>query len=229
MKPKVLAIVPVKASLHPVLKQTGIALATAMIQSNPDLEMGLLWDNRSEPSLATDGVSTSRTSRIRAKIIDSLVPKQWDFLLWIDADIVYYPADLPTRLLKGNPTGMSAPMVFVEDYGGAWFYDSTAFVLKGKSHIRPDHRSGLEGRNVMCPPPYFPETPKEVVVEMDSVGTVTMVPTWVYDHAKYVEHIGFTEHFPIACAVRAAGHKVTAHRDVVVIHANLPKYGEAWH
>jgi hypothetical protein len=170
---------------------------------------------------------------------------EWDYLLWVDADVVDYPLDLPTRLIDSNPTGVSAPMVLIE--GRKDFYDWAAFVMKGKDTIKPTNRHRVWGRNIQHEPPYWNECdshtedgppeaakpqwyePKERVVEMDCVGTIVMVPTRIYAHAQYEDHPAFTDHHPICKAARDLGLKVTVDRGTVAYHADLPKWGEQWH
>jgi hypothetical protein len=151
----------------------------------------------------------------------------YDYLLWIDADIIDFPLDMPSRLIEGNPTGISAPMVLIE--GSNTFYDYTAFVIKGQDHIEPRSRNCIHGRNLKPQSPYWINVPTETVVELDCVGTITLVPSWVYKFARYEDHPAFTDHYPLCKAVRDAGLKVTVDRSLLAYHANLPAYGESWH
>ncbi len=53
-----------------------------------------------------------------------------DYVLWIDADVVDYPPDLPSRLIERDPLGISAPLVLAAG-GGGRFYDTAGFVEEG--------------------------------------------------------------------------------------------------
>jgi hypothetical protein len=234
-KPRVLVTIPAKTSLHPALKQRCMELALAMVPANPGLELGLFFDWTSEQPLPGDQYHGSKIARIRNRIVEGIDLNRWDFFLWVDADVVQYPPDLPSSLLAFNPTGVSAPMVLVEDMHNR-FYDVTAFIIKGRDGVDPGNRALTLGRNLSHAPPYWwppaamPKAGDSVAVPMDCVGTITMVPTALYRQGvRYVDHPAFTEHYPICKAARDAGLPVTAHVNLIAVHANLPKYGEEWH
>jgi len=224
----VLAIIPIKPQMNPQLKWMAMERAYAMVGENPALDMGIFIDARAEPSQPGDCRVWSKVARVRNKVLGSIDLAKWDYLLWIDADIIEYPPDLPARLIEANPEGMTAPIVLVEESNR--FYDWAAFIIAGKDSVRPADRSRIVGRNLQHEPPYWPEEPKEELVEMACVGAVTMVPTWVYRQGvTYLDHPAFTDHYPIARFVRDCGKRVICHRGVKVAHAELPRYGEAWH
>ena len=77
-----------------------------------------------------------------------------------------------------------------------------------------------------------------VAVPCEAVGTVYLVPSVVYTCAGCAnpglrfEHFAttLTEHFPIVHAAKHYfGLPVMAALDVEAVHADLPRYGEAWH
>jgi hypothetical protein len=234
-KPRVLITIPARIDLHPVLKQRCFELALAMVSGNPGLELGLFFDWTSMSKQSDDKYHGSRIARIRNRIVDSIDLNLWDFFFWVDADVVQYPANMPSALLEANPTGVSAPLVLIEEMDNR-FYDVAAFVIQGRDGIDPGNRTFTLGRNLSHDPPYWwppavmPKVGDSVAVPMDCVGTITMVPTVLYRKGvRYVDHPAFTEHYPICKAARDAGLPVTAHVNVIAYHACLPKYGEEWH
>jgi hypothetical protein len=231
---KVLTVIPVKPTLHPEIRRMSAESAHAMVAANPDLELSIIFDTRSEPKHDTDHTPWSKVARVRNKVLDSIDLSKWDYLFWVDADVIRYPADMPTRLLTENPTGVSAPMVMIdgnmEGLVNTRFYDMAAFIIEGRDHIEPTVAIPfIPGRNVWYTPPYWPDEPTTDVVRMDCVGTITMVPAHIYKTARYEDHPAFTDHYPICKEARRQGLPVTAHRNITAFHANLPKYGEAWH
>jgi len=223
-------------------------LVARLPASNPDHTFELLIDESPIPKTPEDYTPWSRVFRARNAVLDRVDFDKYDYLLWLDADVVDYPADLPTTLITGNPDGMSAPLVLIENTDR--LYDFAAFIQKDKEHIMPDNRNRIWGRNCQHEPPYWNDCPynkingeapasvrwikpKDRIVEMSCVGTITNVPTWVYKQGvRYSDHPAFTDHYPIALAVRQAGKRVTCDQECVAYHANLGigKYpGESWH
>ncbi|EKX32328.1 hypothetical protein GUITHDRAFT_121497 [Guillardia theta CCMP2712] len=141
--------------------------------------------------------------------------EDFDYVMWIDSDLVSYPPDLPSKLIRSNPHGMTAPLVLLEEpgpLGTDQFYDTTAFVLESTLH--PSNPTPyLEGRNV------------------DRVGTIYIVAADIYSEGMvlYEDHPAFTEHFSIAAHARRMGRPVLMYNGAVARHANLLLYGETFH
>jgi hypothetical protein len=242
---KVLVCIPIKPSLHPSLHSLCLTGVGLLPKNNPALVVDAFLDYSPVEKLSTDSRPWSRVARARNRLMEKVNWKAYDYLLWIDADVVKYPLDMPTKLIEANPDGVSAPLVLIQD--SIEFYDWAAFVMKGKSHILPADRHRVWGRNLQhkfpywneCHPPHIEDdrnanaiwaNPPDRVVEMDCVGTITMVPTWVYLRgARYEDHPAFTDHFPICQECVKHGHKVVVVRDLIAKHANLPKFKESWH
>jgi len=243
---KILTCIPVKPGMNPGLMAKCLSLAGSMPSFNPVHSMATYYDHTPIARELSDHTPWSRVCRARNMILDRIKLDQWDYLLWVDADVVDYPMDMPTRLIAGNPGGVSAPMVLIE--GRKEFYDWAAFVMKGKDTVKPTNRHRVWGRNLQHEVPYWNECdahteddppslakpfwyqPKETVVEMDCVGTITMVPSILYQHgARYEDHPAFTDHHPICKYARSQNLKVTVDRSIIAHHADLPKWGEAWH
>jgi hypothetical protein len=63
------------------------------------------------------------------------------------------------------------------------------------------------------------------------VGTCYLAPAAIYrDHALRYDVVGDgVEHVGLMARARARGYRVLATDQLVVEHAYLPDYGEAWH
>lgn len=225
---KILVCIPIKPSMNAKLKGICIQKAHSMVGHNPDHAISFLFDYSPIGAEPKDYTPWSRVTRARNMMLDKINVQAFDYLLWIDADVVEYPPDMPSRLIAANPRGVTAPLILIE--GSDRFYDWAAFVIKGKSHIEPTNKAQLYGRNLRHEPPYWPNLPTDNHLELDCVGTVTLVSTDVYmSGARYVDHPSFTDHFSICEAAKSIGGKVVCVRDCVARHADLPKYGEQWH
>lgn len=250
-KTTALVLVPLKPSMHPQLKARALELAGAMPAACPDLELTTVFDWRSEPRANGDCRPWSKVARIRNKCLDALNWRAFDFVVWVDADLTDYPADLPQWLIHGSMNyaggGVCAPTVLIENVDGApfapdTFYDWSAFILKGRDTVEPSNRAYIPGRNIDCAAPYYGADADKPFVEMDCVGACYAVTTDVYRaiaadgiegadayFAPHRDHESFTDHHPICAKARAMGRKVVALPNVVARHAFLPKYGEEFH
>jgi hypothetical protein len=226
---KILISIPIKTSLNPILTEKIFNLVSKFPIANPGHEITVMFDFESVVKDPLDAITPwMKVYKARNTLLAKVDLKLFDYFLWIDADVIDFPLDMPSRLIAGNPDGVSAPMVLIE--GRTTFYDYTAFVIKGQDNRNLDNRQWILGRNLTPHHPYWPAEPKETVVELDCVGTVTMVPSWIYQNGvRYTNHLTFTDHHPICLACREAGKKVTVDRSIIAYHADLPKYGEQWH
>jgi hypothetical protein len=132
--------------------------------------------------------------------------------MWIDADLVEYPANLIGLLHCSNPGGVTAPAVLIE--GGTQFYDTYGYIEGGQrvSHI----------------PPYFKTADR--LAKVDCVGCAYLIPASVYRFgARYYETKDRTEHESIMRVAREMGLKIICNRDIVIYHADLPRYGLYYH
>jgi hypothetical protein len=132
-KRRVAILVPSNPRLHPRLKTILTDNLHAILDSNPQLDLRIYVDAGPLPELPDDMRPLSKISRLRNRMLDSLDLEKFDYLVWIDSDLVEIPPDLPTTLVTANPDGVTAPMVLIEEPGPVGpnqFYDTTAFVLK---------------------------------------------------------------------------------------------------
>lgn len=234
---KILVAIPMRRDLNPTLIERCTSALGLLEDANPDHHLSSRLDSRDVEPLPADSTPWSKVARARNRMLADLHSGDreigaYDYILWIDADVVDYPADLPSRLIAVNPEGVTAPMVFVEGSAPPRFYDWAAFIAKGTDQVASANPKSIVGRNLQHDLPYWPKEPSTVNVEMDCVGTITMVPTWIYTEAgaRYEDHPAFTDHYSICAQCRAWGKKVIVCRDVVAWHADLSKYeGEKWH
>ena len=133
-------------------------------------------------------------------------------VLWVDADLVEYPADLATRLHALHSNGIVAPFPMIENT--ARFYDVRGFLDTTGRYAHPWH-------------PYLAGGD---LIPMQAVGCCYLAPAQIYlAGVRYRTTQGETEHYSVCRWAREAGYAVLAVRTLVVQHANLPEYGERWH
>jgi hypothetical protein len=212
--PKVLVPMPYKPTLHPKLVDMMLDNLEALTKNNPlfDIEIGFNTDP--EPRLADERV-WAPVGRIRNKTIARFLRPEHDYVLWIDADIVQYPADLLTQLYQVNPKGITAPMVLIQ--GCDTFYDTAGFVT-------------LSMQNAVPQMPYWPRDIDSLApFALAGVGACYLMPAWPYQRDIWHQDTPWTDHWPMMEAIRQAGEQVLALPGCVVYHAHLPSYGENWH
>jgi SAM-dependent methyltransferase len=211
---KVLVLIPVKPNLDPRLKSRAAELAMRLPKANPSLEFSLVFDFRGDGDAVVVRFEdrANRNALLRQAIIDDYLG-QSHAVLWVDADVVDYPADLPTRLIERSGGGVGAPLVCMEG-NPERFYDIAGFVEGG--------------RWARLDPPYFDQDGP--VFELDSVGTIYLVPSVLYrGGAKHVDQPGYTEHQSVCTTARENGLPVRAFADLMAMHADLGRYGEPYH
>lgn len=210
---KVAVLIPQKITLLPKLRERCAHLLSRLPAANPTHDLTIIMD----ASVSSDHPRAwARTADKRNRMLGNLCLNRFDWVCWIDADVVDYPPDIVTDLIDAAGDGIAAPLVLVEDMDTR-FYDVCAFTENG---LRFSHDS-----------PYWPlSQPAHRVEPVDSVGTFYVANAGIYrDGARYMDHPRFTEHFSVCQAARAAGRRIVVDRDLIVRHANLPKWGEAWH
>jgi hypothetical protein len=232
---RVLVIVSYKPDMMPEIEAKSqaclkqIPTFSPATETKPTVSIDVFEQRKPFPSEESDCTPWSKVTRVRNHTLDVCGWENYDALLWIDGDIVDYPPNMPDLLVEANYCGVTAPLVLVEKK--RTFYDRSAFIIHGTCHVEPTHRFPfLHGRNLSDHEPYWTYTPKENLVDMDCVGSVTLVNTDIYrEGARYEDHPAFTDHFPICQRALQLGRRVLCRRDVIAYHADLPKYGEAWH
>lgn len=210
----ILLCTPYRPSIHPALLDLWRANAERLAM-NPGhasiTEISALlmpFDGGSEPE---DGRFSSH-ARARNALLDSIDLDDYDYLYWIDADVMA-DARLLAWALTHNPDGVSAPAVTL-DRCGERFYDILGYL-----------EDGVGARMFL---PWFNQVGP--IVELDSVGCCYVIPAAVYrSGARYADTPGATEHLSVMQAARAQGRSILANLGLRAIHAYLPDYGEALH
>jgi hypothetical protein len=200
----ILALVPIKECLPPALRERALELLNRL-----EVQACAIGDHRVETHArmcAADGDEQpySAHAQVRNKMLDWCLTDDHTHVLWIDADVVDYPANLASLLIERDSEGIIAPVPLIE--GSDRFYDVYGFVK-------------MDGSRVEKPYPPYPNG------EMMSVGTCYMAPASLYHAgARYATTPGHTEHYSVCRKAARVG--VTS--DVVVYHANLPTWGLKW-
>lgn len=201
-KTRVAVLVPSNPFLHPRLKVILNDNLDMLLEGNPTLDMKVFVDSGPLEVLPEDERPLSKTSRLRNRMLDSIDLDLFDYLLWLDSDLVEIPADLVTTLIRANPTGVTAPLVLIEEpgpLGPNQFYDTTAFVLEGRANEQAnDTNPYVKGRSIEMFPPYVPnKKPGQELVPMDGVGTCYCMPKRVFSEggARFTDHPRLTEHW----------------------------------
>ena len=229
MKKNLLILIPINSTLHPHLKRKALQLVNALFHDeqnnslfNIKVETHVDKDKRPKPPW---GGKFWHHARVRNHMIETCLDEWAELVMWIDADLVDYPTNLPALLYGANPLGVTAPAVLIEGFDGR-FYDTLGFVENGA--------------RTSASRPYFSSSAE--LVELDSVGCCYLTPALlfksvIYDSEKYdgtVHHhsiaaTGHTEHWPVMQEAKRMGMKVACLQNVHAHHAHLPKYGEAYH
>jgi len=245
-RPHVVIMMPLRKDLHPEITSKALNCLRAMEGANPELEVELFLFDKVVKRIPSDKRPLSKVARIRNMMIDMLGgDMHYDYVMWLDSDIIEYPPDLPTQLIRANPEGISAPLVLLEEpgpLGTDQFYDTTAFVQFHRSGVSDDPSPYVEGRNIGRLYPYV-LTPKcedknlydwrcamPRCQDLDSVGTIYMVSADIFTvgRAVFADH-SFTEHYPLMEHATRMGRQIAVVSSVVARHANLPYYGEIFH
>jgi hypothetical protein len=196
----ILVLVPIKEGLAPALIDRALTLLSAL-----DAGVHQLETYARVCSAEGDGRPFSAHAAARNAMLDVYLTPAHTHVLWIDADVVEYPVDLASRLYNLDSEGIIAPLPLVE--GTTRLYDVYGFV-------------DSKGRRREKPYPPYPVGP------MQSVGTCYLAEASIYQEgARYSPTEGHTEHYSV-CRLAP---RVSSTDQVVVYHADLPKYGEAWH
>jgi len=165
-----------------------------------------------------------RHATARNYMLDRYLKPYHTHVLWIDSDLIDYPADLATRLLSVNPSAAGAaiiaPLALLDasparlafDPNPERFYDVGGFI---------EH-----GRRAAYHPPFFLQDGP--LIDLDSVGCCYLAPAALYrDGVRYKPPITdyYVEHWSVMQQARKRGYRIVALRDARAIHAWLPDYG----
>jgi hypothetical protein len=195
-----MANILVLVPIKPGLQPALIERASVLLETQTGLETWL----RICPEKG-DGRPYSAHAEARNAMLDMYLKPEHTHVLWIDADVVEYPPDLATRLHAVDPDAIVAPLPLIE--GTRRFYDVAGFVDTEGQHASPYH-------------PYFRQW-----AGTRTVGTCYLAPAALLRTARYAPTPGHTEHYSVCRHAQ----KVTVAEDVLIYHADLPRWGEQWH
>jgi hypothetical protein len=158
----------------------------------------------------------ARLARMRQQMIEDFLRPHHTDVLWIDADVLEWPGDLYT-MLRNVSSGVVAPLVLIED--SPINYDTAGMRQSF------EHRSGMDK-------PYF--TGDGPVYDMESVGGCVLVPAKVHRGVAFEaqddkDENWVTEWWSVCQGAKKMGYEVKCTTEIIVRHANLPQYGEAYH
>jgi hypothetical protein len=155
----------------------------------------------------------SAHARARNTLLSAIDLADYDYLYWIDIDVIRWPEGFIAWALERNPDGVTAPAVTLDRYVDR-FYDTWGFL-----------ENGVPARLY---PPWFEQAGP--VVDLESVGSCYIIPAGVYSGGvRYRDHAGATEHLSVMQACRDQGRRVLANLELTAVHAYLPEFGEALH
>jgi len=257
-KPKVLVHIAYLENQESYLLFKMLDHAYNLQEVNPLLDIDLYFENDRVSKESGDYTPWSRVKRIRNIMLSRTNIDAYDYIYVIDSDIVNYPEYFPSRAVGLNGTGITAPIMLIENT--TQFYDWCGYQIKGRTSINSEFSDyimmrGCSKRNFLLQPPYIPNDNARLA-EIDCVGCTYVVPTTAFkngygnlkqellevfdlanvknhkineDVVQYEDHPSFTDHYTICTALRSQGGKVLLDRGSVGYHADLPIYGENWH
>jgi len=213
---KIIALMGMKSNLNNMLVEKAYYLLGRMAQCCPDVD--IVIDRK--PFKGTNLPHMERQQAM-CDMRNDMIKKYVDFdyhthVLIIDADIVDYPPCIPYMLAK-HKNAVVGCANFLEAHPNR-FYDLAGYLEKVDGEIY----------GAKLYPPYFKT--QALHAELESVGLCYIVPAEVFKHYKYEPPtIWATEHYSICKGAKEMGYKVICDMDIIVTHANLIQYGEAYH
>jgi hypothetical protein len=215
----ILILQPIRPSNPPALRAIADALLARLEGANAGMRFDMCQDDAAldipaHPSLYM------RHATVRNYMLDTYLKEEHTHVLWIDSDLIDYPAELPSLLMEAAPGAIVAPFAILGEssdpvrkvFGPNRFYDIGGFIEQSK--------------RARMFPPYFDQGGP--IVELDSVGCCYLAPASLY-HAgvRYSPPPTdyYVEHWSVMQDAKRRGVRVVALRDVRVTHAWLPDYG----
>jgi hypothetical protein len=212
---RVLFATPYRAHTHPALLDGAMGLRDAAVAAATSagyaVDVALYRDEGGPPQ----SQPYAGNARARNALLAAHLTPEHDLVLWVDADLVRYPADIIPRLDEVRDGGVAAPFVYLDKEAPGRFYDTAGFIE-------------FSGQHTPIWPPHF--TQPGPVVSLLSVGCCYLIPADVYrSGAVYAPAPPHVEHWPVMRHAAAMGLPIVADRRIEAFHAYLPDYGERWH
>ena len=221
----ILVLQPIRPTNPPALRARADALLERMVSANP----GMCFDVRQDDTALEIPPHPSlymRHATVRNHMLDTYLTPEHTHVLWVDSDLIDYPAELPTLLMEvvGETQTVCAPLAVLDTTNLAHknrFYDIGGFIEKG-------NRARMY-------PPWFEQTGD--VIELDSVGCCYLAPAALYLPNYYYNPVMpgvrykppptdyYVEHWSVMQEAKRRGYRVCALTTVRAVHAWLPDYG----
>jgi hypothetical protein len=226
----ILILQPIRPSNPPALREKADSLLARLEGANPGLTFDICQDDSAVEVPAHPSLYM-RHATVRNYMLDRYLRPEHTHVLWIDSDLIDYPAELPSLLMAAAPGAIVAPFAMLDKWPNR-FYDIGGFIE--------------QGNRARMWPPYFDQDGD--VIELDSVGCCYLTPAELYREsiefhdddpapglawAKRLPAVRYTppptdyyvEHWSVMQQAKRRGYRVCALRDVRVAHAWLPDYG----
>jgi hypothetical protein len=210
---RILIVSAIHRKLDFRLQCRAMGLAHRMIASTPEHEFGLWLDFREAEK--REETHCQRVCRVADDALKAVDLSQWDYVLWVDADVVDYSPHLCSRFINLNPTGITAPLPLIE--GSERLYDTLGCI-------------DVNGRHLGHDAPYWETEQQDRLVPMRCVGMLFLCPAYVLQFTGVPDCGEEVPGWWAACDF--ARHKklpVFIDRETVALHANLPAHGHEWH
>jgi hypothetical protein len=215
---RILGASPYRPTLHPDLLRVGAGLRAAAIATATEAGYQVDVAIYADPVRRESGEPRyAGHARVRNATIERFLLPEHDAVLWVDADLVRYPAEIIPALDAVRWGGIAAPAVYLDKEAPGRWYDTAGFI------------EAPGGRHTPIWPPHFRQPGP--VVELLSVGCIYLMPADVFHagHRYAAPPEPYVEHWTIMEAARAMGYPIRADLRLEAYHAYLPSYGEAWH
>lgn len=238
----ILILQPIRPSNPPALRAVADALLARLPAANPSMTFDIRQDDVAleippHPSLY------QRHATVRNYMLDTYLKPEHTHVLWVDSDLIDYPADLPTHLMWAASQCPHCPFADADacqdaDYERClrcrtrWPGTIVAPLAllsetSGWSQRFYDIGGFIEqGSRARMFPPWFNQ--QGDVIELDSVGCCCLAPAALYrDGVRYSPPPTdyYVEHWSVMRAARQRGHRICALTTMVATHAWLPDYG----
>lgn len=209
----ILVLQPIRPSNPHALRDRASELLYAM----PAANLGMRFDIRQDDAALDIPPHPSlymRHATVRNYMLDTYLRDEHTHVLWVDSDLIDYPADLPTRLAEVGDRTITAPLPLLSPTSG-WssrFYDIGGFIE--------------DGNRARMWAPWFNQEGE--VIELDSVGCCYLAPAELYRAGvRYAPPPTdyYVEHWSVMQEARKRGYRICALTGVRAIHAWLPDYG----
>jgi hypothetical protein len=220
-KPKILVLVPMKVNLKPGIKELCMAQLEALDKGNPELDLTVIVDTRGQGDahIWHNDVRVHHLAPIRNAIVADHL-KDHDAILWIDADMVSYPANIATDLWELHDGGIAAPLIL--NAHSNQFYDTLGFTYKVGNRLY----------NANPKPHYFFHIrDQRPAYNVESVGCMYLINADIYRKGGKHEfvHKRQTDHYSLCLKAKELGLPIRVYEMLVARHAYLPQFGERVH